>query len=195
MNNLEKQVSGIIQQSIIIIVLLAGGYFYKSIPDNQIKTATFAGLGTCIVGTFPIYLRKSMRAKIRPYMSNDATYDPVYRIDPVSGKENILIMMEKKIPSILYQPIYHYFAPQFIETALVHDNGLISFCDNSVNFLALDQDNQRKIPKGLKIIGNQAKQIIQLKKEIESKTRIKKCDLKFIEAILAMRDSGIYIEE
>lgn len=44
-------------------------------------------------------------------MSNEDTYDPVYRVDPVTGKESILVMMEKKIPSTVYQPIYHYFAP------------------------------------------------------------------------------------
>jgi len=71
----------------------------------------YGAIGTMISTTLPLYLIRRRRSKTRPFMNSENTFDVSYHTNPSSGGKKLQVYIDRKVPSLIYEPINHYFLP------------------------------------------------------------------------------------
>ena len=202
MSTLEKQVKGILQYAFIIAVVILGSYYYNKIPKDleQIKLVVYGAVGTTISTTLPLYLVKRRRAKVRPFMTSKNTFDVAYHTHTYADTKKIQVYIDRKIPSLIYEPLDHYLLPQQLEVCDVDINeGYFEFGDITMNSNVSEINNLKKVPRGFEIRGKAAERILyerqQIETGIEKRKNLNTCDKKQLDVYYSLKDSGIKIKE
>ena len=198
MSSLEKQVSGILQQSLIIGIVIVGSYYYTKIPTDleQIKMVAYGAIGTMITTTLPLYLVRRRRSKLRPFMSSENMFDVAYHTHTYADTKKLQVYIGTKIPSLFCEPFNHYFLPQWLEVCDIDLNrGLFEFGDITMNSNVSEMSNLKKVPRGLKITGTAASDILTEVQRIVDKKKMSLCDKKYLDVYYSIKEAGVLIEK
>jgi hypothetical protein len=180
----------------IIGVIVTGVYFHDKIPSDLkwLEMWLIGGIATLITTSAPLYLIRRRRASQRPFKIHEKTFDVTIFSNPCTDGKMLQVYIGKIIPSLFSSPIQHYLLPWWLEVANISlESGLIEFGEISMSFNVKMQNNLKKVPRGLTITGEGAKQLLETKKFIDDKKYLNDCDIKHNNVFMALKAAGVVI--